>query len=248
MGGVKAVLLDAFGTLVTLDAPAPLLRALLAERLGVSVTETQAGAALGAEIGYYRSHMQEGTDAERVGELQTRCAQVLREALPRSSELDRSDPATVTSILLDALRFRVYPEVPDALGRLRAAGTRLVVASNWDASLEGVLQRVGLLELVDGAVNSATVGAAKPDPRVIEAALRLADVAPSAALHVGDSFREDVGAALGGGRQAGAARARRPRCRGRAAGRGRSDPAGACDDPVAGWVARVARPLIAPRK
>ncbi len=78
-------------------------------------------------------------------------------------------------------------------------GLRLVVASNWDASLEAVLERAGVLEFVDGAVNSASVGAAKPDPRLIASALALAGVAPSAALHVGDSLREDVGAALGAG-------------------------------------------------
>ncbi len=199
MGGVKAVLLDAYGTLVTLDAPAPLLRALLEERLGVTVTEAQAGAALGAEIRYYRSHMQEGADARRVGELHSRCGEVLREALPRSAQLDRASPAIVTSILLDALRFRVYPEVPGVLARLRTAGMRLVVASNWDASLERVLERAGVLHLVDGTVNSAAVGALKPDPRLIESALRLAGAAPGAALHVGDSLREDVGAALGAG-------------------------------------------------
>ncbi len=44
------MLLDAFGTLVTLDAPAPQLRALLAERLGVQVTEAQAAEALAAEV------------------------------------------------------------------------------------------------------------------------------------------------------------------------------------------------------
>ncbi len=196
---VKAVLLDAFGTLVTLDAPAPLLRALLAERLRVTVTEAQAATALRAEIGYYRDHLHEGVDAMRVAELHGRCAQVLREALPRSPELDRAAPETVTATLLDSLRFSVYPEAPAALARLRDAGIRLVVASNWDASLDGVLERAGLLDLVDGAVNSAAVGAAKPDPRLLASALLVADVAPSAALHVGDSFREDVGAALGAG-------------------------------------------------
>ncbi len=60
------MLLDAFGTLVTLDAPAPLLRALLAERLGVQVTEAQAADALAAEVDYYRGHMHEGVDVDRV--------------------------------------------------------------------------------------------------------------------------------------------------------------------------------------
>jgi putative hydrolase of the HAD superfamily len=199
LGPVRAVLLDAFGTLVTLDAPAPRLRALLAERLSAHVTEEQAAAALGAEVGYYRAHMYEGVDLERVAALHARCAEVLREALPRSPEVDEADLGSFTAILLDSLQFSVFPEVEDALARLRAGGLRLVVASNWDASLETVLDRVGLLAAVDAVVNSASVGAAKPDPRLLQSALLLAGVDADAAIHVGDSFREDVGAAFGAG-------------------------------------------------
>jgi FMN phosphatase YigB (HAD superfamily) len=196
---VQAVLLDAFGTLVTLDAPALRLRALLAERLGVAVTEAQTSEALGAEVAYYRAHMYEGIDVARVAQLHARCATVLRDALPPSPQLAAAAPGSVTAILLDSLQFSVYPEVPAALARLRDGGLRLVVASNWDASLDAVLDRVGLLGAVDGVVNSAAVGAAKPDPRLLQSALLLAGVEASAAIHVGDSFREDVGAAFGAG-------------------------------------------------
>jgi putative hydrolase of the HAD superfamily len=198
-GHVRAVLLDAFGTLLTLDAPAPRLRALLSDRLSVEVTEAQAAEALRAEVAYYRAHMYEGIDIERVAQLHARCAAVLREALPPSLQLDAAAPGAITAILLDSLQFSVYPEVPEALARLRDAGLRLVVASNWDASLDSVLDRVGLLGAVDAVVNSATVGAAKPDPRLLRSALLLAGAEPLAAVHVGDSFREDVGAALGAG-------------------------------------------------
>ena len=167
----EAVLLDAFGTLVTLDAPAPLLRALLFQRLSVEVTEAQAAEAFRAEIAYYRAHIREGVDLERVADLHARCAEVLRAALPRSPGLDDADLRTVTALLLDSLHFSVFPEVPATLARLRDAGLRLIVASNWDATLDSVLDRVGLLELVDGVVNSAAAGYAKPDGRLLERAL-----------------------------------------------------------------------------
>jgi putative hydrolase of the HAD superfamily len=193
------VLLDAFGTLVTLDAPAPLLRGLLAERLGVQVTEAQAADALAAEVNYYRGHMYEGVDMDRVAQLHARCSEVLRRALPADPPIAAAEPGLMTGILLDTLRFKVFPEVPDVLKRLRGSGLRLVVVSNWDASLESVLDRVGLLELVDGVVNSASAGYAKPDPRLLQNALLLAGTSADAAVHVGDGFREDVGAALGAG-------------------------------------------------
>ena len=196
---VGAVLLDAFGTLVTLDAPAPLLRALLQDRLGVHVTEADATAAMRAEVAYYRAHMQEGIDSERVARLHGACAEVLRGALPPHPEITAAAPALMTEMLLGSLRFSVFEEVPEALARLRSAGLRLVVASNWDASLNSVLDRAGLLHAVDAVVNSAAIGFAKPDGRLLEAALRLAGVSADRALHVGDSFREDVGAAFAAG-------------------------------------------------
>lgn len=196
---VRAVLLDAFGTLLTLDAPAPRLRALLGERLGVDVTEEQAAHAFAVEVSYYRAHMQEGIDMQRVAGLRARCAEVLRAALPPEPRLAAAAPEAITALLLDSLSFSAFPEAGEALARLRAGGLRLVVASNWDASLGEVLDGVGLLDAVDGVVASAAVGAAKPDPRLLESALALVGVAPSAALHVGDNFREDVGAALGAG-------------------------------------------------
>jgi FMN phosphatase YigB (HAD superfamily) len=197
--GPRAVLLDAFGTLVTLDAPAPLLRELLAQRLGAAVTEAQVATALAAEVNYYRAHMHEGVDLERVALLHARCAEVLRQALPAGPGITDAPPGLMTELLLESLRFSVFPEVPHVLARLRDAGLRLIVASNWDASLDSVLARVGLLDAVDAVVNSASAGFAKPDPRLLQSALLLAGAAPAAALHVGDSFREDVGAALGAG-------------------------------------------------
>ena len=77
----------------------------------------------------------------------------------------------------------------------------LVIASNWDCSLPEWLGPTGILELVDGVVTSAEVGAAKPDPRVFERALAVAGVEPGDALHVGDKVDNDV---------EGAARGRRP--------------------------------------
>ena len=195
----RAVLLDAFGTLISLDAPAPLLRALLGRRLGLVLSERQAAAAVAAEVAYYRTHMQQGADARSLAALHDRCAAVLRDALPPSAELAAATPEVMRSILLDMLRFRVFAEVPGVLARLRGAGLRLVVASNWDVSLNEVLDRLGLAGLVDGVVSSAAVGAAKPDPRLLEAALALAGVAPAQAVHVGDSLAEDVGAAQAAG-------------------------------------------------
>jgi putative hydrolase of the HAD superfamily len=193
-GGVKAVLLDALGTLVELQPPAPRLQRLLAQA-GFEVSEERAAAGFAAEIAYYLDHHLEGSDRERLERLRDRCAEEMRRAL----ELPDLDHATARWAMLEALEFRPYPDVLPALGELRARGVTLVVASNWDCSLPEWLGPPGITELVDGVVTSAEVGAPKPDPRVFERALAIAGAEPSEALHVGDKVDNDVeGAAAAG--------------------------------------------------
>ena len=64
---VRAVLLDAFGTLVALEPPAPRLRVELKRTLGVEVGAEAADAAIRAEISFYLEHHLEGADARVAG-------------------------------------------------------------------------------------------------------------------------------------------------------------------------------------
>jgi len=193
----RAVLLDAFGTLVELEPPAPRLRAALREHAGLELTEAETERALRAEIAFYRAHLDEGRDAASLAELRSRCARVLREALPEPARAARLGP--LTAALLEALRFRAFPEVPAVLHSLREGGSRLVVVSNWDVSLPEALAQAGIAELVDGVIASAEVGAAKPDPEIFRRALALAGARAERAVHVGDSLELDVEGARAAG-------------------------------------------------
>jgi putative hydrolase of the HAD superfamily len=190
----RAVLLDALGTLVELQPPAPRLRRLLAEA-GFDVDEGRAAAGFGAEIAYYLEHHLEGSDPVSLDDLRDRCAEALREGLA----LPGLDHATARTVMLAALEFTAFPDAAPALRRLRADGHVLVVVSNWDCSLPEWLRPTGLLDLVDHVVSSAVVGAAKPDPAPFRRALELAGVEPGAALHVGDSPDNDLAGARAAG-------------------------------------------------
>jgi putative hydrolase of the HAD superfamily len=194
MGRVKAVLLDALGTLVELPPPAPALVEELAAR-GVEVGERDAARAIRTEIAFYRAEHHVASTVERLAELRARCTEVLRDALPAHAR----EAPDLGGALLGALRFRPYPEVVATLETWRERGVRRVVASNWDVSLHEVLETTGLAPLLDGVVTSAELGVAKPDPRLLHAALELAGAAPADALHVGDSVEHDVGAARAAG-------------------------------------------------
>jgi putative hydrolase of the HAD superfamily len=164
----------------------------MAERFGLEISLAAAQRAIAEEISYYRKHLQEGHDDPSVDELRGRCSHVLRQALAAEHVLDHIGADDFTQTLLAALQFRPYPEVPDVLARLRERGLRLVVASNWDASLPHTLRALDLLEQLDGVVTSAQCQAPKPEPRVFQRALELAGAGPEEALHVGDSWEEDV--------------------------------------------------------
>jgi putative hydrolase of the HAD superfamily len=139
-----------------------------------------------------------GSDEAGLELLRDDCAEQMRLAIGR----DELDHATVRAAMLEALEFAVFDDVLPALRELRARGLTLVVVSNWDCSLPQWLDRAGIGELVDGAVSSAVVGAAKPAPEVFEAGLALAGVAASEALFVGDSVDNDVVGAQAAGLRA----------------------------------------------
>jgi putative hydrolase of the HAD superfamily len=192
------VTLDALGTLVALEPPAPLLVAELRAR-GVRVSGREAAVALGAEIAYYRANHDMAADAPSLARLRARCTEVLRAALPAASALPAAE---LQAALLASLRFAPYDEVPAALRELRAAGHRLVVVSNWDVSLHDMLRTTGLRPLVDGAISSAEAGVPKPAPAIFARALALAGGAGGRALHAGDSVEHDVAGALAAGLEA----------------------------------------------
>jgi putative hydrolase of the HAD superfamily len=189
----SAVLLDALGTLIELETPWPHLVDELAAR-GVVVGEDAAREAMLAEMAYYRAHHDEASTRPALKDLRRRCAGVIQDRLRTSLP-----PAEVEDALLAAVRFRAYPEVPAVLERLRAAGARLAVVSNWDVSLHDVLERTGLRALVDAVVISAELGAAKPDPAIFRAALERLGATAGEALHVGDSMEHDIAGAQAAG-------------------------------------------------
>jgi putative hydrolase of the HAD superfamily len=194
MTAVRAVLLDALGTLVELPAPWPALAAELKAR-GAAVTEQEARVALLEEMAYYRAHHDEATGPAELDDLRDRCTAILRAALPAHAR----EVPDLRGALLAALRFRAYPEVPAVLAELGAAGIARVVVSNWDVSLRGVLDDLELTPLLDGIVISAEAGVAKPDPAIFELALALAGVPAGAAVHVGDTREEDFAGACAAG-------------------------------------------------
>jgi putative hydrolase of the HAD superfamily len=94
-------------------------------------------------------------------------------------------------------RVQFYADVRPALERLRSTH-RLFAVSNGNADLA----RCGIGDLFDGHVTAASAGAAKPDPRIYAALVRLAQVAACDVLHIGDDPEADVMGAMRAGLKA----------------------------------------------
>lgn len=191
---VHAVLLDAFGTLLHMEPPAPVLTALLSDA-GYAMDEARVSAALTEEIRHYRARMQVGRDAAGLAALRAECAGVLVRALGAGAP----PVPLATELLVDCLRFTLFDDVVPALDALAEMGLALAVVSNWDCALSGHLSRLGIADRFTVIVASAVVGHRKPDPAIFMAALAALDVAPGAAMHVGDRRHEDLEGARGAG-------------------------------------------------
>jgi len=92
----------------------------------------------------------------------------------------------------DGDRWRTFPDVVPVFEKLRAAGYRLALVSNWDSRLAKLCFDMDLDRYLDAVLSSASVGLIKPDPHMFEAACRRLNVEPRRAVHVGDHYYADV--------------------------------------------------------
>ena len=120
----------------------------------------------------------------------------LRElGIPREDELID----VVYAAFTDRANYELFEDVVPALDRLRAAGLKLGVVSNFEEWLEQLLEELGVSEYFVVRVISGLEGLEKPDPRIFEIAMDRAGVVPEASVYVGDNpeFDVDPTAALG---------------------------------------------------
>ena len=158
------LLLDALGTLVALEPPAPRLRAELADGSRSSVTEEQAGARAAAPRSrYYRAHLDEGRDGAacaRCGAAAPRCCG--RRCRRRRAERGRRPPSSPTRPARVAALHAPSPTPRPAIAQARArglAGRRRQQLGRLAA--RGARRALGLAPLLDGVVTSAEVGRAQ---------------------------------------------------------------------------------------
>ena len=189
MAPLKAVLLDAGGTLIHPDHT--FILDLLA-REGVEAVEEdydRARRAADAAVGDILRSDDPGTDQTRIrawfgtlllslGLPESRLEAVGREIRRRHEE--------------GRLWVRTVPGTREVLQGLRADGLRLAVISNADGRVATYLEHAGLADLFELIVDSGLEGVEKPDPAIFRTALEQLGVEPGEAVYVGDTWPVDV--------------------------------------------------------
>lgn len=202
---LRAVTLDAAGTLIAVAEPVGTTYARLAGAHGIVVEAAaleqgfRAAFASAPPLAFPGASPSRLRDHERAW-----WYTVVRTAFGRAAAAPRFD-AYFDALFAHYARadaWRTFPDVLDALRRLLATGLRLAVVSNFDARLPALLDGLGVATLVDHIAYSSHAGAAKPDVAIFHAALHALGVAPAEALHVGDDPHADVGGARAAGMRA----------------------------------------------
>jgi|DewCreStandDraft_4_1066084.scaffolds.fasta_scaffold17335_4 putative hydrolase of the HAD superfamily len=204
-GPYKAVLFDAFRTLVDVGDLAPMMRCQSPTwRLAMrAVFEQLAGFAgvFGSNefLDLFEAVTRETAVERRESSKEIPLARRYELALLRLGWRD----AQIASVVPKAVSVhraaviancRVTADAHFLVRRCREEGIRTAVVSNFDdaESLRAVLYRDGLGEYLDAICVSVEVGMRKPHAKIFEHALQCVAVHASDALFVGDSWQEDV--------------------------------------------------------
>lgn len=110
----------------------------------------------------------------------------------------------------EILWSEAVPHARALIGGLRRHGIAVLVVTNSDGHGAENLRDAGICgvaelgapaagAVVEGVIDSAVVGSAKPDPAIFAVALERAGAAASEAVHVGDSISADVAGARAAG-------------------------------------------------
>jgi HAD superfamily hydrolase (TIGR01549 family) len=96
-------------------------------------------------------------------------------------------------------RLRPFPRVADLLARLKGAGLRLVAASSAGKDeLDALLEVAGARPYLEEQTDADDAGRSKPDPDIVEAALRRLGLPAARCVMIGDTPYDAEAAARAG--------------------------------------------------
>jgi putative hydrolase of the HAD superfamily len=196
---VAVVVFDAVGTLIYPEPSVAVVYTAIGRRFGSKLTEEQVGGRFRRVL---MQHEKANGDGARTSEQleYERWRRIVGQVLTDVTDLDASF-AELFSHFAQPESWRAFPDVPEALDELRAAGIRVGVASNFDKRLDRIIAATNQLGPLDFVLAATDVGYCKPHAAFFEAIVARAAVAPACVLYVGDDPVIDVSAASAAGLQ-----------------------------------------------
>ncbi len=197
----RAVSFDAAGTLIHPVRPVGELYALVAARHGVTVDSSELHERFRAAFGTAPPLAFPSTPpAELPAREQAWWHAVVSRVFAgiRFADFDAYFD-DLFALFADGATWRLDPDTVPLLRDLRGEGLRLLVVSNFDSRVRGILTALRLAHANDPITLSSEAGAAKPDPAIFATALAAERLAPHEVLHVGDTVREDWAGARAAG-------------------------------------------------
>lgn len=189
MPSLRAVLLDAGGTLIHPDRP--FILGILADE-GVEADDdafVDAHREALAAVGDMLRSDDPGTDMERGRVYFTRLLGGLQCPLERMEAVAGRIRARHEE---GRLWTWIEPGTRETLEAMRDAGLRLAVISNADGRVADYLEAAGLADLFEFILDSAVVGIEKPDRRIFDLAVDRLGLEPHELIYVGDTYEVDV--------------------------------------------------------
>lgn len=190
VSAVRAVVLDAVGTLIYADPPVEVVYSRVGRRFGSRKTCAEVAAA-------FRRAFCAVEEADLAGDLATselREQQRWREIVATVLN-DADDPEACFQTLYEHFAaphaWRLYPDAATALPALLDAGWRVGIASNFDARLTGICRAHPFLSRCAPVAISSEVGFRKPHAAMFRAVEQRTRLRSKELLHVGDDLRND---------------------------------------------------------
>lgn len=196
---LQALCIDAAGTLIRVVEPVGQTYAACAARHGLQTVPEDVMRAfreVWKDVPPPLHPMGEASQDDDLGWWRSLVGNVFRKVLGRPLSESALD-----SLFDDLYRHYAQPDAwevfDDVLPALDDLGRdhRIIVLSNFDRRLRGILHGHGLSCFFEQIIISSEVGASKPHPRMFLAALEALGCKPEHCLHIGDDERCDLGGA-----------------------------------------------------
>lgn len=204
MAALRAISFDAVGTLIRLREPVETVYARIGGAHGFSVDEVTMGGAFREAWEGLPQPQHGGIPSADDDRSWWRELVMQSFGIATGTELPAGDAEELFADLYSHYArpdaWTVFEDVPDALASL-ADRCRLLVLSNFDRRLRGILTGLGLSRFFQAMIISSEVGASKPSRLIFEAAARAAGSLAHECLHVGDDELLDIRGARNAGLQ-----------------------------------------------